>query len=99
MQLLKDWKSIRRAFKKFDSSNVGVLNVSDFKRVLRSCGIQVRITVCASKPNDVILVISNVIARLQVSDDELFHILSEFDVTMEGEISYERFLNTLIDVA
>ena len=42
LQLLKDWKSIRRAFKKFDSRNLGVLNVTDFKGVLRSCGVQVQ---------------------------------------------------------
>ena len=41
LQLLKDWKSLRRAFKKLDSSHRGYLSMEDFQRAVMQCGLKV----------------------------------------------------------
>ncbi|CAH1800191.1 unnamed protein product [Owenia fusiformis] len=70
-QLVKDWKSIRRAFKKFDTANEGYLNVADFRKVLESC-------------------------KVKATKEDMYHILAQFDTNMDGRISYEEFLGSLL---
>ena len=71
-QLIQDWKSLRRAFRKMDVNNTGYLTVTDFKHVLKEC-------------------------QIHVSDDDLYHILCEFDEELNGKISYEEFLSQLLN--
>ncbi|XP_064628196.1 EF-hand calcium-binding domain-containing protein 6-like isoform X2 [Lineus longissimus] len=40
-ELLKEWKNVRRAFRKLDPSRHGYLDASDFKHVLSACKISV----------------------------------------------------------
>ncbi len=35
--------------------------------------------------------------QIDVNDDDLYHILSEFDTRLDGNIAYEHFLNKMID--
>lgn len=40
MQLTAEWRSLKRAFKKLDSGNTGLLPLNDFRSVLKLGGVQ-----------------------------------------------------------
>lgn len=71
-QLMSEHKNLRRAFRKLDINRQGELGISDFRRALVGCNIQ-------------------------VSNEDFYHILSEFDQEMKGSVSYNDFLSTFVD--
>ena len=72
-QLLKEYRSLRRAFKKLDRGYKGYISVKDFRAALQMCNIS-------------------------LSKDDFYHILTEFDGNMDGRISYEHFLSTMLSL-
>ncbi|XP_062588378.1 EF-hand calcium-binding domain-containing protein 6-like isoform X3 [Saccostrea cucullata] len=71
-KLMAEHKNLRRAFRRLDVHRQGLLGVSDFRRALTGCNIQ-------------------------VSNEDFYHILSEFDQDMRGLVSYTDFLSTFMD--
>ncbi|KAK3602964.1 hypothetical protein CHS0354_016772 [Potamilus streckersoni] len=71
-QLIKEHKSLRRAFKRLDMDNKGYLNVADFKRALVSCNVF-------------------------FSNEDFYHLLTEFDEKLNGRVSYDEFLSTMLN--
>jgi len=70
-QLSGDWRTLRRAFQKMDSSAAGTLTLTEFKSVLKLC---------------------NVI----LDEDEVYHVLSQYDNNLSGKLDYKKFLRDSI---
>lgn len=68
LQLVGDWRNLRRAFKKLDPQNTGYLSLPEFRQVLSLC-------------------------NLLLTEEEVYHVMSEFDEKMDGKISYKKFLS------
>ncbi|XP_056017223.1 EF-hand calcium-binding domain-containing protein 6-like isoform X8 [Ostrea edulis] len=66
-KLAGDWKNLRRAFRKLDTSNQGYLSVPEFRSVLK-------------------------LANVILDEDEVYHVLTQFDHNMSGKIPYEKFI-------
>lgn len=72
-QLLREHRTLRRAFKKLDQGNKGHLTVQDFRLALRECNIV-------------------------FSNEDFYHIMTEFDRNMDGRISYDLFIKTMLNM-
>ncbi|XP_077999931.1 EF-hand calcium-binding domain-containing protein 6-like [Glandiceps talaboti] len=70
-RLLTEWKILRRAFKKADCNNEGVLDTLEFKQIL----------------------IDN---NITTSEEDIYHLLCEFDRKLDGKIVYDEFLNVIM---
>lgn len=92
--MVKEYKNVRRAFKKNDTNGSGTLTINKFKSILSDCGIKVGMFNWSFTLKILIKKIQN----KQVAGDDLYHILCEFDENMDGKISYEEFLNRLITI-
>ena len=74
LQFVKDFKSLRRAFRKFDRHGTGELTATDFRTVLSSCNVN-------------------------VTQEDLYHIMSLFDTALTGTVSYEQFIDQIMNTA
>ncbi|XP_022079348.1 EF-hand calcium-binding domain-containing protein 6-like [Acanthaster planci] len=72
-QLLHDWKSLRRAFKKADLNHDGYLNVPEFRRILAE-------------------------SKIRFDEEDFYHIVSELDKNLDGRISYDEFISSMMSV-
>ncbi|XP_072038422.1 EF-hand calcium-binding domain-containing protein 6-like [Amphiura filiformis] len=72
-KLVGDWKNMRRAFQKLDTSRTGYLSVPEFRAVLQLCNIV-------------------------LDEQEVYHVMSEFDERMDGKINYNKFLSDMSGV-
>ncbi|XP_033124539.1 EF-hand calcium-binding domain-containing protein 6-like [Anneissia japonica] len=66
-KLVGDWRHLRRAFKKLDKGNTGLLTVPEFRNTLKLCNII-------------------------LNEEEIYHVMSDFDENMDGKINYSRFI-------
>ncbi|XP_033628760.1 EF-hand calcium-binding domain-containing protein 6-like [Asterias rubens] len=72
-QLLQDWKSLRRVFKKADLNQDGSLSVPEFRRILAE-------------------------SKLRFDEEDFYHIVSELDKNLDGKISYDEFISSMMSV-
>ncbi|XP_038049245.1 EF-hand calcium-binding domain-containing protein 6-like [Patiria miniata] len=72
-QLLHDWKSLRRAFKKADLNHDGSLSVPEFRRILGE-------------------------SKIRFNEEDFYHIVSELDKNLDGRISYDEFISSMMSI-